>query len=286
MARGSALAVAPFSCSVYYVIKALNDAEGRYPEVEKFAYALIIAARKLRSYFQAHAIKVLTDQPLKQVLAKPDTSGRLVKWSVELGEYDVKFEARPAIKSQVLTDFVGDNTPTEYVEENPSEGERESWKLSVDDSSCITGSGAGVHLVSPSGWTLEYALRFGFKATNNEAEWEALIAGLTIAKHLEVRRIEASSDSQLVVGLACGEYEPREDSMVKYLSYFQSLKPAFEVLSITKIPRAENARADQLSKLATTGELERNQTVMVHYLDRPTISEADVMDIDVPQEPN
>ncbi|GAV67002.1 RVT_3 domain-containing protein, partial [Cephalotus follicularis] len=228
----------------------------------------------------------LTDKPLKQVLAKPDTSGRLIKWSVELGEYDVKFETRPAIKSQVLADFVGDNTPTECMEENPSESERESWKLSVDGSSCIMGSGAGVLLVSPSGWMLEYALRFGFKATNNEAEWEALIVGLTIAKHVEVQRIEVSSDSQLVVGLACREYEPREDSMVKYLSHFQSLKPTFEVLRVTKIPRAENARADQLSKLTTAGELERNQTVMVDYLDRPTISEVDVMDIDLPQEPN
>ncbi|GAV60630.1 rve domain-containing protein/RVT_3 domain-containing protein, partial [Cephalotus follicularis] len=271
---------------VYYVSKALNDAEGRYPEVEKFAYALIIAARKLRPYFQAHPIKVLTDQPLRQVLARPDTSGRLVKWSVELGEYDVKFEARPAIKSQVLADFVGDNTPMECMEENPSESERETWRLSVDGSSCLTGSDAGVLLVSPSGWTLEYALRFGFKATNNEAEWEALIAGLTIAKHLEVRRIEASRDSQLVVGLTSGEYEPREESMVKYLSHFQGLKPTFEALSVTKIPRAENARADQLSKLATAGELERNQTVMVHYLDRPTISVADVMDVDIPQESN
>ncbi|GAV88757.1 hypothetical protein CFOL_v3_32179, partial [Cephalotus follicularis] len=137
----------------------------------------------------------LTDKPLKQVLAKPETSGRLIKWSVKLGEYDVKFEARPAIKSQVLADFVGDNTPTECIEENPSENEKGIWKLSVDGSSCITGSGAGLVLMSPDGWTLEYALRFKFKATNNEAEWESLIAGLTIAKHLEVQKMEVSSDS-------------------------------------------------------------------------------------------
>ncbi|GAV58523.1 hypothetical protein CFOL_v3_02056 [Cephalotus follicularis] len=164
--------------------KALNDAEGRYPEVEKFSYALIISAKKLRPYFQAHTIKVLTDKPLKQVLAKPDTLGRLIKWSVELGEYDVKFEARPAIKSQVLADFVGYNTPTECIEENPSESEKGIWKLSVDGSSCVTVSEAGLVLTSPDGWTLEYALRFKFKTTNNEAEWEALIAGMTIAKHL------------------------------------------------------------------------------------------------------
>ncbi|GAV58867.1 RVT_3 domain-containing protein [Cephalotus follicularis] len=140
--------------------------------------------------------------------------------------------------------------------------------------------------MSPSGWTLEYALRFGFKATNNEAEWEALIVGLTIAKHLEVQRIEASGDSQLVVSLASGEHEAREDSMAKYLSHFQSLKSAFEVLRVLKVSRAENARADQLSKLATAEELEKNQTVLVDYLDRPTIFEVDVMDIDIPEEPN
>ncbi|GAV91482.1 LOW QUALITY PROTEIN: hypothetical protein CFOL_v3_34877, partial [Cephalotus follicularis] len=102
--------------------------------------------RKLRPYFQAHTIKVLTDKPLKQVLTKPDTSDRLIK--VELGEYDVKFEARPAIKSQVLADFVGDNTPTKCMEEVPSESERGIWKLSVDGSSCISGSGAGLVLTS------------------------------------------------------------------------------------------------------------------------------------------
>ncbi|GAV73292.1 RVT_3 domain-containing protein, partial [Cephalotus follicularis] len=144
----------------------------------------------------------------------------LIKWSVELGEYDVKFEARPAIKSQVLADFVGDKTPTECMEENPSENERGLWKLSVDGSSDITGSGAWLVLTSLDGWTLEYALRFGFKATNNETEWEALIAGLTIPMHLEVQKIEASSDSQLVVGLESGEYEALEDPMVKYLSHF------------------------------------------------------------------
>ncbi|GAV69369.1 RVT_3 domain-containing protein, partial [Cephalotus follicularis] len=209
----------------------------------------------------------LIDKPLKQVLAKPDTSGRLIKWSVELGEYDVKFESRPAIKSQVLADFVGDNTPTECMEENPSESEKGVWKLSVDGSSCLIGSGAGLVLTSPDGWTLEYALRFKFKVTNNEAEWEALIAGLTIAKHLEVQRIEASSDSQLVVGLANGEYEAREELMTKYLAHFQGIKSAFEVLRIVKVQRTENIRADQLSKLATTEELGKNQTVLVDYLE-------------------
>ncbi|GAV69763.1 RVT_3 domain-containing protein [Cephalotus follicularis] len=141
------------------------------------------------------------------------------------------------------------------MEEDTSEEENELLKLSVDGSSCVSGSGAGLMLTSPDGWTIEYALRFGFKATNNEAEWEALIARLTIAKHLEVKKIEFTSDSQLVVGLVSGEYEAREDSMAKYLAHIQSLKSAFQVLRVFKVPKAENALADQLSKLATPEEL-------------------------------
>ncbi|GAV57838.1 hypothetical protein CFOL_v3_01374 [Cephalotus follicularis] len=121
-------------------------------------------------YFQAHTIKVLTNKPLRQVLAETDTSGRLVKWFIELGEYDVRYEARPAIKSQVLADFMGNNTLTECMEDDSSENEKGIWKLSVDGSSCVSRSGAELVLTSLDGWTLEYALRFGFKTTNNEVE--------------------------------------------------------------------------------------------------------------------
>ncbi|GAV56653.1 RVT_3 domain-containing protein [Cephalotus follicularis] len=185
-----------------------------------------------------------------------------------------------------MASFVGDHTLKECMEGDTFEEENGLWKLSVDGSSYVSVSGAGLVLTSPYGWTLEYALRFGFKAINNEAEWEALIAGLTIVKHLEVQKIEASSDSQLVVGLVSGEYEAREDSMAKYLSHLQSLKSAFQVLRVLKVPRAENTLADRLSKLVIVEELQKNQTMLMDYLDRPTISEVDVMDIDAPQEPN
>ncbi|GAV63423.1 RVT_3 domain-containing protein [Cephalotus follicularis] len=125
-------------------------------------------------------------------------------------------------------------------------------------SSCVSGSQAGLLLTSPDGWTLEYALRFGFKETYNEAEWEALITGLTIANHLEIQKLEASSDSQLVVGLVSREYKAREASMAKYLAHVQGLKSAFQIFRVLKVPRADNIIADQLSKLATARELERN----------------------------
>jgi hypothetical protein len=70
---------------VYFTIKALHGAEERYPRIEKLAFSLIVSARRLRPYFQAHAIRVLTEYPMKKILQKPDLSGRLVNWSVELG---------------------------------------------------------------------------------------------------------------------------------------------------------------------------------------------------------
>ncbi|XP_077231894.1 uncharacterized protein LOC143865077 [Tasmannia lanceolata] len=102
---------------IYYVNKVLHNAEARYQRVEKLPYALVMAARKLRPYFQAHTIKVLTDQPLRQVLHRPDISGRLVKWAMELSEFDIRYVPRPAIKAQVLADFVAECTiPQQLVD--------------------------------------------------------------------------------------------------------------------------------------------------------------------------
>ena len=82
---------------VYYVSKALLDAETRYSRLEKLALALVVAGRKLRPYFQSHSIKVLTTYPLKNILHKPELSGRLTKWAVELSEYDITFHPRTAL---------------------------------------------------------------------------------------------------------------------------------------------------------------------------------------------
>ena len=70
-----------------------------YPLIEKFAYALVMASRKLQPYFEAHKILILTDQPLRSVLQRLDASGRLLKWAVEFSRYDLAFEPRRAIKA-------------------------------------------------------------------------------------------------------------------------------------------------------------------------------------------
>ncbi|KAM1463878.1 hypothetical protein ACFXTO_043614 [Malus domestica] len=85
---------------VYYASKALQDAETRYSNIEKLALALVMSARKLRPYFQAHAIIVLTNHPLRQILQSPDTSRRMIKWAIALGEFDISYQPKPAEKGQ------------------------------------------------------------------------------------------------------------------------------------------------------------------------------------------
>ncbi|KAM1154006.1 hypothetical protein ACFX19_037047 [Malus domestica] len=184
---------------VYYASKALQDAETRYSNIEKLALALVMSARKLRPYFQAHSIIVLTNHHLRQILQSPDTSGRMIKWAIALGEFDISYQPKPAEKGQAVADFISDFTypvnivftPKEVVslpsESQKTEQTAPAWSLYVDGSSNQQGCEAGLVLTTPDKVAMEYALCFKFKALNNEAEYEALLAGLRLAKHLGVK---------------------------------------------------------------------------------------------------
>ena len=101
---------------IYYVSKALKDKETRYSEIEKLALTLVVAARRLSPYIQEHVILVPTSHPLRQVLQNPDVSRRLIKWTIELGEFDIKFMPRTTIKGQALADFMAEFTyPTKAL---------------------------------------------------------------------------------------------------------------------------------------------------------------------------
>ncbi|KAL0462652.1 UNVERIFIED_CONTAM: hypothetical protein Slati_0152800 [Sesamum latifolium] len=192
---------------IYYVSKVLNGAEGRYTPIEKMALALVVTARRLLPYFLSHLIGVKTNTPLKQTLGKPDTSGRLVKWEVELSEYDISYLPKTTIKAQVLADFV-----SEMMEMTIKEASQDQkWLLHVDGSSTAQGSGAGIVITTPQGEDLEFAIKFGFKASNNEAEYEALVIGLRMAHEAGAKHLLAYSDSQLVVKQVEGTYEAKEE---------------------------------------------------------------------------
>ena len=96
---------------VYYTSRVLRGVEGRYPQIEKLAFALIMASKKLRHYFQAHVINVMTDHPLKKAMNKLEAARRLIQWAVELSEFDFRYQPRYAIKAQALTDLIVEFTP-------------------------------------------------------------------------------------------------------------------------------------------------------------------------------
>ena len=143
--------------------------------------------------------------------------------------------------------------------------------MHIDGTSTRAGSGAGLVLVGPHGAKVLYALKFGFEASNNKAEYEALIAGLKLAKDIGARRIRALSDSMLVVQQMRGEYETKGENMDKYLEVVRRLPQEFATQVIDKIPREENVEANRLSKFASIAMLESNpeekeKKVLVEYL--------------------
>ena len=84
---------------IYYTSQAFQGAKAKYPRIEKLAFALIVASRKLRPYFQAHIILVMTNQALRKVMSRPDAARRIVQWAIELSQFDVDYKPRTAIKA-------------------------------------------------------------------------------------------------------------------------------------------------------------------------------------------
>ncbi|KAM2869748.1 hypothetical protein FF1_017623 [Malus domestica] len=170
----------------------------------------------------------------------------MIKWAIALGDFDISYQPKPAEKGQAVADFIADftypvdiiSTPKEVVS-LPSEAQKieptaPAWSLYVDGSSNQQGCGAGLVLTTPDKVAMEYALCFKFKASNNEAEYEALIAGLRLAKHLGVTN----------------NFDAKDSSMVAYLAHTQLLLKHFHY-HITQIPRAANSHSDALARLAS-----------------------------------
>ena len=103
--------------------------------MEKLILALVTAARKLCPYFQAHTIEVPTEYPMKQVLHKPEVSRRLMKWAIELSEFDIRYKPKTAIKGQVLADFVMEFTSIELAQTTHEKDDLQIWKLFIDGAS-------------------------------------------------------------------------------------------------------------------------------------------------------
>ena len=177
---------------VYYVSKSLHETKVRYLPLEKAIFVVVHSMCKLPHYFQSHTIVVLTQLPLRSILRSADYTRRIAKWDTILGAFDIKYMPHTSVKGQVLADLVAEFAKTSAEEKVEEQNMDEKligvifvqepliWKVYVDDAVNHKGSGVGLVLVSPKRITIEKFLRLGFSATNNEAEYEALLVGMTM----------------------------------------------------------------------------------------------------------
>jgi len=214
---------------------------------------------------------VRTDHPIAKILRKPDLAERMIAWSVELFEFGLKYESRGSVKGQHLADIV--------VELHGSASHPEqTWVLFVDGSSDKRNVGAGIVIEGPGGFTVDHSLQFKFKASNNQAEYEALIAGLKLAKDLGARRLRCNTDSRLVVGQVQGEYQVKDDLLLQYYHKVIEAMREFDEVTVHHIPQVENAKADRLSKLVAGKEKGQLKTIIRQTLIKPLAGECSTID--------
>ncbi|GKA23905.1 reverse transcriptase domain-containing protein [Tanacetum coccineum] len=259
--------------------RALQGLEINYTSMEKLVLALVHASKRIKRYFQAHTIIVITDQPIKQVLSRPEVAGRLQKWSIELGEYDIKYRPRTSVKGQILADFIVERSEDDPLD-TPMEAKEElldPWTLFTDGSSCVDGSRAGMILTNLEGEEFTYALRFRFDATNKEAEYEALIAGLRIAEQMGVKYLQTNVDSHLVTNQVNESYIAKEPHMIQYLEKVKTLYSSLKKSQSSKYLEVKTKKADALSKFASTSFTHLTKKVFVEELKEKSINEAEVL---------
>jgi ribonuclease HI len=241
---------------VYYVSEVLHEAKTRYLETHKLFYAVLVASRKLRHYFQAHWVVVVTSFPLRAILHNSNAIGNIAKWAAELTEFQLDFQPRHAVKSQVLADFIVEWTPPDSdptpVEPRGPVFTEPHWTLFFDGSARQQVGGAGVVLIDPSGDQVKYMVHLEFKATNNMAKYEALIFGLTAALSLGIRQLLVKGDSQLIIKQVHGECSCNEPRLAAYLLHVRKLEKDFTALELQHVPRADNSAANELSTRAST----------------------------------
>jgi ribonuclease HI len=226
---------------VYFASEALSGSKIFYSELEKIAYAVIMAARKLRHYFEGHRIRVITNQPLNDLFANREASTQIIMWGAELLEYIVNFERRSAIKSQVLTDFVVNWTsPTQNTDkEIPI-----PWIVQCDGAWCHKGVGISAVVTSPAGVVIRYAARLIFAnnehSTNNTIEYEALLVALRKMKALGQQTFIIRTDSKVIEEHIEKESEARNPVLMKYLEKVSEMEKYFKGYSVQHIPRDDN----------------------------------------------
>ncbi|XP_065636480.1 uncharacterized protein LOC136070439 [Quercus suber] len=218
------------------------------PDEVLFAYIAVVP----------HAVSLVLIR-VDQVLRSADYTGRIAKWGTILGAFDIKYMPRTSVKGQILADLVAEFTEPSLEEVTTkrdmdeksvgmiSQQDLARWEVYVDGAANRKGSGVGLVLMSPERIVIEKSLRLDFSTTNNEAEYEALLMGMSM-----------------------GEFEVKDERMQGYLNRVKRLQAEFEFFSLLHVPRSSNAHADSLATLATSSEQDLPRVILVEDFHKPT----------------
>jgi ribonuclease HI len=230
-------------------------------------YAVLLTARKLRHYFDDHKVIVVTGFPIGDILHNKEAIGRIAKWVCELGAHDIEFRPRTAIKTQALVDFVFEWTEHQVPDNLET---TEVWRMYFDGSLKLQGVGAGILFIAPRGEQLKYALQLLFPASNNAAEYEALIHGLNIVVSLSIKKLMVYGDSLVVISQINKDWDCSTNSMGKYCAAVHKLEDKFEGLEFHHVERDCNAAVDALSKLGSS-RAEAPPGIFIQEISQPSI---------------
>jgi ribonuclease HI len=196
-----------------------------------------------------HPIIVVNEAPLSNILNNPKVTGLVSLWGIKLSPLYITYEKRKDIKSQVLPDFTA-----EWLElQNTGPPDLSSvWTMYFDGSKRVRGARAGVVLISPQGDKLKYVLRISFpQASNNEAEYEALLHGMKMAKACGATRLRIFGDSNLVVQQVMNRWDTVSDNMTSYQNLYYYLEGTFDGCDVSHISRASNEEDDNLANIGS-----------------------------------
>jgi ribonuclease HI len=221
---------------------------------------------------------VVSSFPLGEIIQCREASGRIAKWVVELMGETISFAPRKAIKSQALADFLAEWVDTQLP---TAPIQPELWTMYFDGSLMKTGAGAGLLFISPLGKHVRYVLRLHFPASNNVAEYEALVNGLRIAVELGVRRLDARGDLQLIIDQVMKNSHCRDSKMEAYCDEVRRLEDKFYGLELNHIARRYNETADELAKIAS-GRTTVPPDVFSRDIHQPSVKMDDTPEPEVP----
>jgi ribonuclease HI/transposase InsO family protein len=258
----------PLQRPVYYVSEVLYETKAHYSQIQKLLYAVVLARPKLRHYFEAHPVTVVSSFPLGEIIRNPDATGRIAKWSMELMGETLAYTPHKAINSQILADFIAEWTDTQL---RPPQIQAECWTLYFDGSVMKTGAGAGLLFISPLGEHMRYAVCLHFPASNNMAEYEALLCGIRITIETGIKHLDIRGDSQLVIDQVMKNEGCHDDKMEAYCNTVRALEDKFYGIEVNHVPRRYNEEANELAKI-TSGRITIPPNVFTRDISKSSVN--------------